>query len=101
MFSLFGAAGQAIYNSANSRKSDLSGGTAEDETRKNSWLNSEWSPMKVLSDKEYEEILREKLLRVNVEIALVDENITALKAEEQKPANKETDIEQKNGLRTA
>lgn len=38
--------------------------------------------MKVLSDKEYEEMLREKLLRVNAEIALVDENIEALRVQE-------------------
>ena len=87
MFSLFGAAGQTVYNLADARKSDISGGDlVEDDARKNAWLNSKWSPVKVLSDKEYEDLLREKLLRVNAEIALVDENIVALKAEEQKRA---------------
>ncbi len=38
--------------------------------------------MKALSDSEYENMLREKLLRVNAQIALVDENIEALRAQE-------------------
>jgi hypothetical protein len=42
--------------------------------------------MKVLSDSEYETMLREKLLRVNAQIALVDENIEALRAQERQLA---------------
>jgi len=38
--------------------------------------------MKVLSDKEYEDLLKERLLKVNAEIALVDEGIEALRARE-------------------
>jgi hypothetical protein len=38
--------------------------------------------MKVLSDKEYEHMLQEKLLKVNAEIALVDESIEALREQE-------------------
>lgn len=38
--------------------------------------------MKVLSDKEYEHMLQEKLLKVNAEIALVDESIEALRVQE-------------------
>lgn len=36
----------------------------------------------MLSDSEYENMLREKLLKVEAEIALVDENIEALRGEE-------------------
>jgi hypothetical protein len=79
MFAIFGATGQAIYNWADARNSELvEKGTSD----KNSLLNSKWSPMKVLSDSEYENMLREKLLRVNAQIALVDENIEALRAQE-------------------
>ncbi len=35
--------------------------------------------MKVLSDEQYETILREKLLRVEAEIAIVDEDIEKVK----------------------
>lgn len=81
MFALFGAGGQALYNSADAR--NLAQVDAPEKDLKQSWLNSKWSPMKVLSDKEYEEMLREKLLRVNAEIALVDENIEALRVQNQ------------------
>lgn len=47
---------------------------------KTSWLDSKWSPMKRLSDKDYEEKLEEKILRLDAEIAIIDENIAALKA---------------------
>lgn len=42
--------------------------------------------MKVLSDEEYGELLQEKLLRVNAEIALLDESIEALKNEQRQNA---------------
>jgi hypothetical protein len=80
MFAIFGATGQAVYNWADARNSEL---VEKGETdKKNSILNSKWSPMKVLSDSEYENMLREKLLRVNAQIALVDESIEALRAQQ-------------------
>ncbi|KAI9051589.1 hypothetical protein LZ554_004633 [Drepanopeziza brunnea f. sp. 'monogermtubi'] len=80
MFAIFGAAGQALYNMADARNSELA--LAPERDLKDSWLNSKWSPMKVLSDAEYEKMLQEKLLRINAQIALVDENIEALRSEE-------------------
>jgi hypothetical protein len=91
IFALFGAAGQAIYNSADARASSLPPQTAEKDL-KNSWLNSKWSPMKVLTDKEYESMLREKLLNVEAEISLVDERIAALREVE-----REREMEAKEG----
>ncbi|KAJ9612875.1 hypothetical protein H2200_002816 [Cladophialophora chaetospira] len=38
------------------------------------------SPMKSLSDKEYEDLLRDKLLKVDVEIAVLDDQIADLRA---------------------
>lgn len=38
--------------------------------------------MKRLSSAEYEAMLQERLLRVNADIALIDENIEALRARE-------------------
>jgi len=81
MFALFGAAGQALYNSADARASSQSQEAAPKDL-KDSWLNSKWSPMKVLNDKEYESMLREKLLKVEAEIALIDESIEALRKQE-------------------
>jgi hypothetical protein len=86
MFGLFGATGQYIYNRRDAR--DPGPQLTTEETVKNSWLNSRWSPVKVLTDTEYDEMLQEKLLRLNAQIALIDENIVALREEERKMAEK-------------
>jgi hypothetical protein len=83
MFALFGATGQVLYNRADSRRSRVE---EDEESLQNSWLNSKWSPMKVLTDTEYENMLHEKMLRVNAEIALIDESIEALRAQEREIA---------------
>lgn len=52
--------------------------------RKSFWqrvADSKYSPMKVLSDKDYEKVLKEKLIRVEAEIALIDEDIAKLKSQ--------------------
>ncbi|OAL40495.1 hypothetical protein AYO20_00231 [Fonsecaea nubica] len=43
-----------------------------------------FSPMKSLSDKEYEDLLSEKLLRVEAEIAVLDDKIATLRAAKDK-----------------
>lgn len=93
MFSLFGFAGQHLYNALDSRQSSriLSSPTStqgdvpsenavRDQPRWKRILNSKYSPMKVLSDEQYEEMLREQLVRVDAEIALVDEEIEKVRA---------------------
>lgn len=93
MFALFGAAGQALYNRADASHSEqavLEEGKGDSKTWKGSWLDSKWSPMKVLSDEEYEHMLQEKLLKVNAEIALVDESIEGLRLQEKVMAQKKT-----------
>jgi len=86
MFALFGGGGQVLYNRADSHNSEVAKeGT---ESTENSWLNSKWSPMKILSDAEYEHMLQEKLLQVNARIALVDESIEALRVQEREVAAK-------------
>ena len=93
MFALFGAAGQTLYNKADARNSELAE-QGPDNTKK-SWLDSKWSPMRVLSDSEYENMLREKLLKVNVEIAMVDDSIEALRAQEKEMEAKRAQVESK------
>ena len=46
---------------------------------KTSWLDSKWSPMQRLSDKDYMHMVEEKILRLDAEIAIIDENIASLK----------------------
>jgi hypothetical protein len=77
VFAMLGGAGQTIHNMADSRHVVKSKSPGEPQTRSR-WLDSKWSPVKVLSDDEYEGILQEKLLRVKAEIALIDENIVEL-----------------------
>lgn len=78
VFAILGGAGQIIYNFTDTRHYAHSISPAKSENGPG-WLNSKWSPVKVLSDSEYEGILQEKLLRVKAEIALIDENIAELK----------------------
>ncbi|KAG9660177.1 hypothetical protein KCU95_g551, partial [Aureobasidium melanogenum] len=79
MFSLFGFLGQTVSNSYD--KVDL---PASDEPELNFWqrfASLKWMPVTVLKDGEYEDMLREKQLKLEAEIALVDERIAALKAQ--------------------
>ncbi|KAI0902585.1 hypothetical protein F4806DRAFT_491055 [Annulohypoxylon nitens] len=57
----------------------------KDPKPKSSWLDSKWSPMKKLSDREYEEMLQERLLRLDAEISIIDDNIAALRESSNKP----------------
>ncbi|KAL8788043.1 MAG: hypothetical protein Q9195_007509 [Heterodermia aff. obscurata] len=55
--------------------------------RKSIWQRTaggKYSPMKVLSDEEYEKVLREKLVRVEAEIALIDEDIDKIQSQAEK-----------------
>ncbi|KAK4692589.1 hypothetical protein P7C71_g4650, partial [Lecanoromycetidae sp. Uapishka_2] len=91
MFTMFGFLGQMVYNRLDARHSDnvaveveaVNEGKVKKE--KGFWTRvaeMKWSPMKALTDEEYENILREKLLRVDAEIALVDEQVEKLRADE-------------------
>jgi hypothetical protein len=86
MFAAIGAGGQALYNRADEQVAESAESTATN--RMQTFLNSKWSPMRPLSSSEYETMLRERLLRVNADIALIDENIEALKAREKYMASK-------------
>jgi hypothetical protein len=77
MFAIFGTVGQLVFNSADARPAIASKPSAG-----TTWMNSKWSPVKALSDGEYENMLREKLLQVDAEIALVDENIETLRLQD-------------------
>jgi len=80
MFALLAAGGQALYNKADHQVSEFA--QSAPKNRMDAWLNSKWSPMRRLSGSEYENMLQERLLRVNADIALIDENIEALRAQE-------------------
>jgi hypothetical protein len=82
MFSLFGFVGQTASNYYD--KTDM---PASDELQLNFWqkfAGLKWMPVQVLKDGEYEDMLRERQLKLEAEIALVDERIEALKTQHSK-----------------
>jgi hypothetical protein len=82
MFTLFGAGGQHVYNKWTAAP------TAE--PKKNFWKrmsDKSWTPFKVLTNEEYAEMLKEKILKLDVEIAVLDDKIASLK-EQQKEEEK-------------
>ncbi|WYZ39952.1 hypothetical protein EsH8_IV_000293 [Colletotrichum jinshuiense] len=72
VFSLVGGTGQAIVNSVQGRP--------EVTEKKKSIFESSWSPLKKLSDDEYRGMIDEKMLKIDAEIALIDDKIVELRA---------------------
>ena len=68
-----GASGQAILNRTPSEAA------AEPHNTK-SWLDSKWSPVTPLTDDEYTKFIDEKILKLDVEISLVDDKLAELRA---------------------
>lgn len=91
VFGAIGYLGQCTYDAVDRRKmADVnSGGTARGGHEKETWMRSKWVPWKALTDEEYEAMLREKLLRVNAEIALLDESLEGLKRQEKSITNRD------------
>ena len=88
MFSLFGFLGQTATNYYD--KTDM---PVSDEPQMNFWqrfASLKWMPVTVLKDGEYEDMLRERQLKLEAEIALVDERIEALKSQHVKTSASET-----------
>jgi hypothetical protein len=80
-FGAIGYLGQWMYDAMDRRRMEKvnSDGTLGAGNEKENWMRSKWVPWKALTDEEYEAILREKLLRVDAEMALLDESLERLK----------------------
>lgn len=81
MWSIFGALGQVAYN-----RWTLAPRAVEKESRQNFWQRmgeKGWTPFTVLSNEEYAKMLEEKMLKVEVEISILDDKIAALEAQQQ------------------
>ncbi|KAK2745438.1 hypothetical protein FQN57_003781 [Myotisia sp. PD_48] len=78
--SILGYVGQWSYDKFEDRQSRPKD---EEMVPKGSWAQraaaSKWMPIRNLSDEQYKEMLNEKLLQVDVEIALIDDRIATLK----------------------
>ena len=87
MFTLFGYAGQIVYNKLDTTHSEhvaveMHNGKEEKKGLWNKVADMKWSPMKKLSDEEYGNLLKERLLRIEADIALVDEELEKVRSEE-------------------
>lgn len=79
---LVGYVGQKGYNSMDRKNTQaIKTPVAPKEPLWRRMVNSKYSPMSVLTNKQYEEILQEKLLRVDTEIAIIDDDIAKLQKE--------------------
>ena len=74
LWGVLGAGGQAIANRSASRAGQSGDGTG---------LLSKLNPLKKLSDKEYLDMMNEKILRAEVDIALIDDRIAELRKQGQ------------------
>lgn len=75
VFSIFGATGQAVVNALPSSTH----AAPEDSKSKSSWLDSKWSPVTPMTDTEYATFIEEKILKLDVEVSMVDDQLAALK----------------------
>lgn len=76
VFTVFGAGGQAFVNRVGEWKAN------KPEGEGTGFLSSKWSPLRKMSDEEYENFMSEKMLKVEAEIALIDDKIAELQEEE-------------------
>lgn len=63
----------------------------QENQEKKSIFSSRWSPLKKLTDDEYRHVMSEKMLKLDAEIALIDEKIAELR-------ERATNDEQKRGF---
>ncbi|KAK5115840.1 hypothetical protein LTR85_009434 [Meristemomyces frigidus] len=80
MWSLFGCVGQLAYNRYSVAPKE------QQQPKVGFWqrvAEKRWSPVTFMSNEEYAEKLREKLLKVDVEIAVLDDKIAALRKQQQ------------------
>jgi hypothetical protein len=62
---------------------------SRERKEKTSILSSKWSPLRPISDQEYVEILEQKILKIDAEIAIIDDNIALLKGAQQTAGSKD------------
>jgi hypothetical protein len=91
MFALFGYGGQRAYDFLDRRNSETvrkeverraEGKPEEKEMLMHRIAKSKWSPMSIMTDEEYEKVLGERLLRVETDIALIDDRIKELRKQQ-------------------
>ncbi|KAM5353861.1 hypothetical protein ACJ41O_000511 [Fusarium nematophilum] len=82
VWTVVGAGGQMIANRFAARQPKV-----KDEN--DSWFRSRWSPLKKLTDEEYTDMMSEKMLRIDADIALIDDRIAELRKQAQEEAQRD------------
>ena len=77
VLSAFGAVAHVSYNWVDTWQAGLDRGPRKPLAQK--LLDSPWLPFKPLPDRDYEALLREKLLGVDADIAMIDDKIGKLR----------------------
>ena len=77
-FSLMGGAGQFAYHTFDNWQAERQG-RAPEKPLVERMAESKWVPVRMLSDEQYRDMLKEKLLGVEAEIALIDDRIQSLR----------------------
>ena len=90
-FSLLGVCGEAIANLLSQGRPQPSTVEGRSMGVWESMLRSRWSPMKALSDGEYLATLEEKMLRLDLDVASIDEEIRTLQNVSTEPAKAKQD----------
>jgi hypothetical protein len=75
---VLGAGGQGIVNKVAEIREEIRKAKTTDDGP--AWMRSKYAPMKRLTDQEYEDIMEEKKLKLDTEIALIDDKVAELKA---------------------
>ncbi|KAJ8069217.1 hypothetical protein OCU04_002883 [Sclerotinia nivalis] len=89
VFGAVGYVGQRIYDAVDERKMEEM--RLEEGGKKGngeSWISSKWVPWKKLTDDEYEGMLKERLLKVDAEIAILDDSLRALREQQNNEAGR-------------
>lgn len=93
MFTLFGYLGQTVYEALDTRHSEQvvldiqAAAEGKKRDRKHFWeriAEMKWSPLTAVSDEDYRNMLEEKLLSIEAEITVVDEEVERVKGEERR-----------------
>ncbi|KND89078.1 hypothetical protein TOPH_06280, partial [Tolypocladium ophioglossoides CBS 100239] len=85
LWGLVGAGGQVVANRLEAREPRV-----KDDKDSQFW--SKWSPLKKLTDEEYVDMMGEKILKVEADIALIDDRIAELRVAEQTAKEREVQI---------
>ncbi|KAH7262585.1 hypothetical protein BKA59DRAFT_33735 [Fusarium tricinctum] len=79
VWTVFGTGGQIVANRMAARKPKIQ--DENDET-----FFTRWTPLKKLTDQEYRDMMSEKMLRIDADIALIDDRVAELRKQAEEEA---------------